>query len=90
MITLQDGGFTWLAFGGVTLLLRPGRTAEKAQSYGASSFAPVLYTNDLEGTAKLLTEQGVLFGEPDGTDRCMTFRDPDGNWFKLVDPANHG
>jgi catechol 2,3-dioxygenase-like lactoylglutathione lyase family enzyme len=35
------------------------------------------------------SSRGLEFSGTDGSDRCPTFRDPDGNWFQLVNPADH-
>lgn len=85
----QEGGFTWLKLGEAEILLRPGGRGETAASYAKSPVGIVLYTDDLEGTAARLTARGLTFEGRDGSDRCLTFRDPDGHWFQLVDPSEH-
>ena len=76
----------WLTLGDVTLLLRPGRVADGVEAYAGSHTATVLYTDDLDATMAGLTERGLTFRGTDGSDRCPTFTDPDGNWFQLVNP----
>jgi catechol 2,3-dioxygenase-like lactoylglutathione lyase family enzyme len=90
VVAEQEGGFHWLALGGTEVLLRPGGSAGTAASYGEASEGIVLYTDDLEGTVAELTARGLEFEGRDGSDRCLTFRDPDGHWFQLVDPGDHG
>ena len=36
-----------------------------------------------------LEEKGLRFRGNDGSHKCPTFTDPDGNWFQLVDPSDH-
>ena len=91
LITVQPGPFVWLACGDQEFLLRPGRNAPRATAYDEAAMAPVLYTNRLEEVAEELKGRGLVFGEPDGAPCCLTFADPDGNWFQLVDPGEeHG
>lgn len=85
----QGGQFIWLKNGDSVFLLRPGRKAQGAPSYGDSASALVLYTNDLDASVATLKERGLEFRGTDGSDRCPTFSDPDGNWFQLVDPSEH-
>ena len=47
-------------------------------------FFPVLYTDILDETAKMLRDRGVEFAPGDG---ALTFADPDGNWFQLTELA---
>jgi catechol 2,3-dioxygenase-like lactoylglutathione lyase family enzyme len=88
----QGGRFVWLASGGTKVLRRPGRRAGSAMdsaSYGEATSAIVLYCDDLERAMARLRAAGVEFSGNDGGERCPTFRDPDGNWFQLVDPRSH-
>jgi catechol 2,3-dioxygenase-like lactoylglutathione lyase family enzyme len=85
----QGGQFFWVSMGDALFLLRPGRTAPPAADYGSAASALVLYTDDLDGEIERLEARGLEFAGTDGSDRCPTFRDPDGNWFQLVNPADH-
>ncbi len=33
-----------------------------------------------------MISKGLEFRGTDGSDECLTFTDPDGNWFQLTDP----
>jgi len=47
----------------------------------------VIYTDDAEKTLNTHKELGLdIKGEDTG---CPVFTDPDGNWFELVNPAEH-
>ena len=86
---VQNGEFVWLALGGMVLLLRPGSPGTPIPTYQGAPCGFVLYTDDLEGTRQELAGRGLEFRGTDGSDRCLTFTDPDGNWFQLVDPGDH-
>ena len=86
---VQNGEFVWLGLGGLVLLLRPGSPPPPRPTYQEGACGLVLYTNDLETTRQELQGRGLEFRGTDGSDRCLTFPDPDGNWFQLVDPENH-
>jgi len=86
----DDGGrFLWFDCGGLELLLRPGRTATSGAAYQGMPLALTLYTEGLESSRVELESRGLVFEGFDGTPGCPTFRDPDGNWFQLVDPSQH-
>ena len=78
---------TWLELGDVTFLLRPGTPPPSPEAYGAIQAGFALYTEGLDATMEALRKRGLVFRGTDGSDRCPTFTDPDGNWFQLVDPA---
>ncbi len=82
----QGGGLLWLACGQVEFLLRPGSPPEAPERYEDAAAGIVLYTEDLDAAADRLRERGLAFEGTIDSDRCLTFRDPDGNWFQLVDP----
>ena len=84
---VEEDEFVWLRKDGAVLLLRPGRGVGRFQSYQASPSAFVLYTDDLDRSVAELESKGLEFQGTDGSDRCPTFTDPDGNWFQLVDPG---
>ena len=79
----------WVKLGQVEILLRPGDAPPREPSYERAAAAIVLYTNDLLATAKQLRARGLKFEGCDGSDKCPTFRDPDGHWFQLVNPSDH-
>ena len=45
-----------------------------------------LYAEDLPATKNELEIKGLVFKGFDGSENCLTFTDPDGNWFQLVNP----
>lgn len=92
--TIQQDKFVWLRAGDYTILLRPAAESEAANNsrgaeYSSAEKGFVLYTNDLESARKDLENKGLVFKGTDGSERCLTFTDPDGNWFQLVNPAEH-
>lgn len=87
--TVQHEKFVWLRSGNCTFLLRPGKPPEAAGNYQSARAGFVLYTDDLEETGAELLKKGLMFKGTDGSDRCLTFTDPDGNWFQLVNPNEH-
>ncbi|MBX7041414.1 MAG: VOC family protein [Ignavibacteria bacterium] len=89
VIDIQDELFVWLKSDEFHLLLRPGNPAESSAEYSSSNTGFVLYTDDLPGTVERLQANGLRFNGNDGSEKCPTFRDPDGNWFQLVNPNDH-
>ena len=88
LVEVQADKFVWLKLGENLFLLRPGKTDLKVNEYKDSNSGFVLYTDDIETTRKDLTSRGLEFKGTDGSDVCLTFTDPDGNWFQLVDPEH--
>lgn len=93
LMHFQDGKFAWLRLGTCEILLRPAvpgipDVAEKKE-YQDASIGIVLYTDDLDKTAGELMSRGLEIRGTDASDRCLTFTDPDGNWFQLVNPEDH-
>ncbi len=80
-----DGMIQWLRLGDTEILLRPGEPPAGGEIYRQARSAIVLYTDDLDGTVAALKSRGLAFEGDDGPG-CPTFRDPDGNWFQLVQP----
>lgn len=78
----------WVKIGEIELLLREGRTS-KSPIYQQTNSALVLYTDELDETKLLLQERGLDFRGIDGSDKCLTFQDPDGHWLQLVNPNDH-
>ncbi len=93
--TIQQDKFVWLRSGEYTILLRPtpeggsGNPADRGKEYSAAEKGFVIYTDDLESAKNDLESKGLLFQGTDGSERCLTFTDPDGNWFQLVNPSEH-
>jgi excinuclease ABC subunit A len=57
--------------------------------YNNSNSGIVLYSDDLEKSRDELISKGLQFKGTDGSDKCLTFTDPDGNWFQLVNTNQH-
>ncbi len=90
VVAVQQETFVWIRLGDVELLLRPGAAQEPTSAYGDTGSGLVLYTDDLPGKVRELRARGLSFRGVDGSDDCLTFSDPDGHWFMLVDPSTHG
>jgi catechol 2,3-dioxygenase-like lactoylglutathione lyase family enzyme len=82
----QPPRFIWLSHGRTEILLRPGQPQEAVEFHKATTNF-VLYTNDVGATALELQERGLVFRGEDGPG-CLTFTDPDGHWFQLVNPGD--
>jgi len=89
VIFVQEGQFVWLKIGDTEIMLRPGNPHPVGKTYQEANAALVLYTDDLDTTAATLRARGLTFQGTDGTDKCLTFQDIDGNWFQLVNPQDH-
>lgn len=86
---IQHEKFVWLKKDSKIVLLRPGINEIKADAYQKTAIAFVFYTDDLMKTVKEFKEKGVEFKGTDGSEKCLTFTDNDGNWFQLVNPNEH-
>lgn len=89
LVEIQNDIFIWLKLGPNLFLLRPGDNKLEADEYKNSNTGFVLYTEDLEKTKEEFISRGIEFSGTDGSDQCLTFKDPDGNWFQLVNPEQH-
>lgn len=88
LVEVQHEKFIWLKSGENLFLLRPGKNYLQVNEYKQSNTGLVLYTDDLNKTKKDLISRGLEFKGTDGSDECLTFTDPDGNWFQLVNPRH--
>lgn len=88
LVEVQNEKFVWLKSGDKLFLLRPGKNDLQVNEYKNSNTGLVFYTEHLQNTRDDLISRGLEFKGTDGSDECLTFTDPDGNWFQLVDP-NH-
>lgn len=88
LVEVQNEKFIWLKSGENLFLLRPGKNDLQVNEYRNSNTGLVLYTDDLNKTKKDLIIRGLEFRGTDGSDECLTFTDPDGNWFQLVNPRH--
>jgi catechol 2,3-dioxygenase-like lactoylglutathione lyase family enzyme len=86
---IQHEKFVWLNKDNITILLRPGKPSIPAENYHSANIALVIYTDDLEKCVEELKSKGLEFKGIDGSSRCLTFTDYDGNWFQLVNPKEH-
>lgn len=77
----------WLSLGSIQLLLRLSSSRQESRSYQEAAVGIVLYTDDLDDTVQVLQSRGLQFRGTDGNQRCLTFTDPDGHWFQLVNPT---
>lgn len=90
VVAVQGGGQAWLKLGETEILLRRGEGAGEATArYQDAACALVLYADDLPRTLATLRARGLVLRGDDGPG-CPTFTDPDGHWFQLVDPRDHG
>ena len=87
LVDVQGGRFVWVKLGEREILLRQGTHPEPAVSYQQAGAGIVLFTDDVEAAAGRLRERGLEFRGTDGSESCLTFMDPDGNWFQLAGEA---
>ncbi|MFQ5976865.1 MAG: VOC family protein [Candidatus Heimdallarchaeota archaeon] len=88
VIANQNNDLIWIKKDNIEILLRPGSTT-RAPSYQDANHAIVWYTDDLSKTTKELRKKGLEFQGFDDSPKCLTFTDPDGHWFQLVNPEDH-
>lgn len=89
IVVEQSENLVWVAIEGQEFLLRKGENDSEAETYQTSKTGFVLYTESLSETAKKLKSNGLDFQGTDGSEKCLTFTDLDGNWFQLVNPNDH-
>ncbi len=80
----DQGEFQWVRLGDREILLRPGRNVS-ADRLDQASHDLVLYSDDLARTRTELEGRGLEFS-PHHDGGCLTFQDPDGHWWQLVNP----
>lgn len=81
----QPGGYVWLTLAGQELLLRPSPAREPLPDYQSSRVAFVLYVQDLAAARDAIVAADPGGQGKDGSDGCLTFADPAGNWFQVVE-----
>ncbi len=89
VIAIQHEQLVWMQSGTMAMLLRPGENSTKISTYQQAAAGLVLYTDNLSETVRELEARGLVFKGTDGSSLCLTFTDPDGNWFQLVNPHEH-
>ncbi len=89
LVEVQSEKFVWLKLGENLFLLRPGKNDLHADEYIKSNSGFVLYTDNLDKTKNDFISRGLEFKGTDGSENCLTFTDPDGNWFQLVNPDHN-
>ena len=89
-VTVEPSPYlVWLENNGLEILLREGGAGEMLSRYEDARSGLVLYTEDLDRTRDMLMARGLIFKGTVDSDKCLTFTDPDGHWFQLVDPEDH-
>jgi catechol 2,3-dioxygenase-like lactoylglutathione lyase family enzyme len=88
LTAIQAERFVRLRLGDLEVL-RPGSPPPPQATYAHARLGLVLYTSDLEDTVRRPHAQVIAVEALDEQGPCYAFRDPDGNWFQLVDPADH-
>src|SRR5271166_662410 len=89
LVDVQADKYVWIDTGSISILLRPGTGDDTKSTYADTTVGLVLYVEDLDRVAQELTARGLEFHGNDGSPRCLTFTDPDGHWFQLVNPQEH-
>ena len=85
---IQQQKFVWLKKDMTSILLRPGIPANPL-TYQEANIAFVIYTDNLDKAREHFNAKGVNFKGTDGSEKCLTFTDEDGNWFQLVNKEDH-
>ena len=81
----QGDRYVWLSLEGASLLLNPDHAPAGRPFREAPNL--VLYAADLPAAVEELRGRGLVL---EGGPPCWRFRDPDGNWWQIVDPgADH-
>ena len=85
VVSAQGSDFVWVRSGEMEILLRKGKPSTSS-AYESSNHAIVLYTDDLKATEQLLSGHGLQCQAMTDSDKCLTFTDPDGHWYQIVNP----
>ena len=86
-VETQGNKAVWLKMGDGLILLRPGSNSHPSNTYQSANIAMVIYCDDAVKTLQTYKDRGlVIKGDDTG---CPVFTDPEGNWFQLVNPAEH-
>lgn len=88
LVSDQNPQTIWVKMSDTELLLRTGN-GSKSLNYQKANVGLVIYTNDLITSKTMLEGRGLVFQGIDGSDKCLTFQDPDSHWFQLVNPTDH-
>ncbi len=88
LVSDQNPQTIWVKMNETELLLREGEGSNSSH-YQEASVGLVIYTENLLTSKSILEGRGLVFQGIDGSDRCLTFQDPDGHWFQLVNPTDH-
>ncbi len=67
----------WIQLGDQEILLRPGEPVTGVEQYADARCGLVLYTVGLDETRSALEARGLRFSGTDGSERCLTFTDPE-------------
>ncbi len=86
--SVQPGNMVWLERGDVEILLRPGSPPASPPCYDGCGAGIVLSVEDAPRILEELRKRGLVVRGTAGTEKGHTFTDPDGNWFRLVDPSD--
>ena len=88
-VVQQPGDLHWIALKQQEVLVRPAAkdSPPPPVSYDRSAMALVLYSDELDQVVTRLGAAGVDVVALGGTPRGFAFRDPDGRWIQIVDPA---
>lgn len=88
--TIRIGNnFVWMKLDSLEILLRLGSPQPATKKYEDGSQGLVLYTDNVFEMKKELENKGLKFLGTVDSDKCFTFKDPNGIWYQLVDPNDH-
>ncbi|WP_105441238.1 VOC family protein [Neorhizobium sp. T25_13] len=87
-VTQASDSCVWLRMGGSELLLRRGSPTNRSTEYKDTAIALVLYCDELPQQIEKLSAQGIYPSGNDGSINEPTFKDPDGYWIQIVNPAD--
>lgn len=85
---IQHEKIVWLKKDSTVILLRPGKPVNPP-TYQEANIAFVIYTDNLDEAKEYFISKGIKFKGTDGSDKCLTLTDDDGNWFQLVNKDDH-